>query len=74
MLTIPQNERSGTCRINGEPAEFRIEAGFLSFKYAGADAWDRRRILAAMATRCPVADRPELGEVECIMYTCGEDE
>jgi hypothetical protein len=37
----------GTCRINGQPAEFKIAAGALFFRYVGADGqhWDERRIL-----------------------------
>lgn len=50
MLTLPRSEPTGTCRINGEPAEYRVAHDHLEIRYEGQEAWDRRRILDYLRT------------------------
>jgi hypothetical protein len=71
-VTLPADEKSGTCRINGREAEFRIYTGVVSFRYTDvSDApWQRRRILDAASTRVPLADNPDGPDVDCILYMC----
>ena len=47
FLSLPKNEPTGTCRINGQRAEYRVHQDHLEFRYEGQEAWDRRRILDA---------------------------
>lgn len=45
FLTLPKGERSGTCRINGQAAEFRVQPGAIMFRYEGEAEWNQRHIL-----------------------------
>jgi hypothetical protein len=76
-LTLPRDETRGTCEINGEAAEYRIEndegEASLWFRYAEDGGWDSRRILAMYLTRAPVKYQPERGIVDCICYVCAGD-
>ena len=47
LLSLPKSEPAGTCRINGKPAEYRVDSEHLEFRFQGENAWDRRRILDA---------------------------
>ncbi len=58
MLTLPKSEPTGTCRINGESAQYRVSQDHLEFRYEGQEAWDRRRILDAFQ------------DGDLIRYTC----
>lgn len=49
ILSIPKSEPAGSCRINGQPAEYRVGPDFLEFRYEGEEAWDRRGILEVIA-------------------------
>lgn len=45
-LTLPRDEKSGRCRINGQEAQFKIEDDLLSFRfYDGSPKWDERLIV-----------------------------
>jgi hypothetical protein len=49
VISIPNGETEGKCKINGKPCEFTIEGGTFAFRPAGCDeAWDRRKILQAI--------------------------
>lgn len=45
LLTIPKGEHSGKCRINCQPAEFRVTEGTISFRMDGEADWQERQIL-----------------------------
>ena len=45
ILSIPNTELVGKCRINGQQAECRVGPHLFEFRYAGQEVWDRRRIL-----------------------------
>ena len=47
FLSLPKSQSQGTCRINGEPAEFRVLQHHLEIRFQGTEAWSRRRILDA---------------------------
>ena len=47
FLSLAKSEKEGTCRINGEPAEYRVLQHYLDIRIQGAEAWSRRRILDA---------------------------
>lgn len=47
LLSLPNSETAGTCRINGRHAEYRVDSDHLEFRYEGEEVWDRRRILDA---------------------------
>ena len=47
FLSLPTSESEGTCRINGELAEYRVLQHHLEIRFQGAEAWSRRRILDA---------------------------
>lgn len=48
LLSLPKSKPTGTCRINGKPAEYLVLQAHLEFRYEGEDSWDRRRILDAL--------------------------
>lgn len=49
FITIPTGEREGTCRINGEVVEFRIEGGRFDYRpKGGGGPWTRRVVRRAM--------------------------
>ena len=60
FLTLPQNEPAGTCRINGEPAEYRVGPDFLEFRNERQEAWERRGIL----------DSSQIGDL--IQFVCDD--
>lgn len=60
FLSLPKSESAGTCRINGQAAEYRVLQDHLEFRYEGQDAWDRRRILDAFQ------------DGDLIRYTCDD--
>lgn len=47
MLTLPNGDMSGHCRINGNECEYEIEDNRLSFRPKGGDEYDTRTILQA---------------------------
>lgn len=47
VISIPNDETAGKCRINGQPCDFEIEGHEFRFRYEGQADWDRRTILNA---------------------------
>ena len=67
MLTLPKVETSGTCRINGQEAEYELFAGYILWRYTadGPNQWERRNILVA-------DEGKDCNGVECVSYSCDD--
>jgi hypothetical protein len=45
MLTLPNGEKNGDCKINGEPCEYKIEGDRLGYRPKGSEEFDTRTII-----------------------------